>query len=60
MFFHHIEASPLIQCRIKWEPNTLVVWDNVSTQHHACWDYFPQSRYGERVSAVGVGLHAAA
>jgi taurine dioxygenase len=60
MFFHHIEATPLLQCRVKWEPNTLVMWDNVATQHHACWDYFPQSRYGERVSAVGVDLHAAA
>lgn len=60
MFFHHIEATPLIQCRVKWEPNTLVMWDNVATQHHACWDYFPQSRYGERVSAVGTTLHAAA
>lgn len=60
MFFHHIEATPLIQCRVRWEPNTLVMWDNVATQHHACWDYFPESRYGERVSAVGVELHAAA
>jgi len=60
MLFHHIEATPLIQCRVKWEPNTLVMWDNIATQHHACWDYFPESRYGERVSAVGADLHAAA
>jgi taurine dioxygenase len=60
MFFHHIESTPLFQCRVKWEANTLVMWDNIGTQHHACWDYFPQARYGERVSAVGVDLHAAA
>lgn len=60
MLFHHIEATPLITCRVRWEPNTLVMWDNVATQHHACWDYFPESRYGERVSAIGVDLQAAA
>jgi len=59
MFFHHIESTPLFQCRVRWEPSTLVMWDNVATQHHACWDYFPSSRYGERVSAVGVELQAA-
>ena len=59
MLFHHIEATPRLQCRVQWEPNTLVMWDNVATQHHAVWDYFPESRYGERVSAKGVELQAA-
>ena len=34
-------------------PNTLVFWDNRATQHHAVWDYYPLTRYGERVSIVG-------
>jgi taurine dioxygenase len=59
MLFNHIEASPQIQCRVQWRPNTLVMWDNVATQHHAVWDYFPHSRYGERVSSLGVELSAA-
>jgi taurine dioxygenase len=59
MLFNHIEASPQIQCRVQWRPNTLVMWDNVATQHHAVWDYFPQSRYAERVSSLGVELSAA-
>ena len=41
------------QCRVRWAPNTLVFWDNRATHHHAVWDYYPFSRYGERVSIVG-------
>jgi taurine dioxygenase len=29
------------------------LWDNRCTQHHAVWDYWPDSRYGERVSILG-------
>jgi taurine dioxygenase len=36
------------------------MWDNVATQHHAVWDYFPHNRYAERVSSLGVELSAAA
>ena len=45
-----IATTPKLTCRVRWEPNTLVFWDNRCTQHHAVWDYFPHSRYGERVS----------
>lgn len=53
MFFQHIETTLTAQCRVRWETNTLVIWDNIATQHHAVWDYFPNSRYGERVSVIG-------
>ena len=49
----HVEQHVEFQCRVRWEPNTLVFWDNRATQHHAVWDYYPFSRYGERVSIVG-------
>jgi hypothetical protein len=35
------------------------MWDNVATQHYA-GDYFPPSRYGERISSLGVESAAAA
>jgi len=59
MLFSYIESTPRIQCRVNWEPNTFVMWDNLATQHHAAWDYFPETRYGERVSVVGHELEAA-
>ena len=46
-------TSPILSCRVRWTPNTLVFWDNRCTQHHAVWDYFPHSRYGERVTING-------
>jgi taurine dioxygenase len=49
--FRHIEKSVALQVRVRWEPGTLLLWDNWATQHHAVWDYFPQERWGERVSA---------
>jgi len=53
MLFRHIEANVRFQCRVRWEPDTLVFWDNRCTQHHAAWDYYPYARYGERVSIIG-------
>lgn len=52
-FYDMIATTPRLHCRVQWEPNTLTLWDNRCTQHHAVWDYFPHSRYGERVSVVG-------
>ncbi len=60
MLFRHIESNPRFQCRVRWEPGTLVFWDNRCTQHHAAWDYFPHTRYGERVSIIGDPPAAAA
>jgi taurine dioxygenase len=53
MLFSHISTTPRLQCRVTWEPNTLTLWDNRCTQHHAVWDYYPYSRRGERVSVQG-------
>ena len=49
----HIAATARLTCRVEWQPNTLTLWDNRCTQHHAVWDYWPESRYGERVSILG-------
>ncbi len=52
MLYDHIAATPRLTCRVGWEPNTLTFWDNRCTQHHAIWDYYPHTRYGERVSII--------
>ena len=48
-----IASTPRLTCRVNWAPNTLTFWDNRCTQHHAVWDYWPDTRSGERVSILG-------
>lgn len=48
----HIESQIALQTRVHWSPNSLVIWDNWAVQHHAIWDYYPEERWGERVSVV--------
>lgn len=50
LLWHHAESNPRFHCRVKWAPDTLVFWDNRCTWHHAVWDYYPNTRYVERVS----------
>ena len=54
MLYRHIERDTRVHCRVAWEPNTLVMWDNRAVHHHAVWDYYPQTRRGERVTVAGV------
>ncbi len=57
--YDHIAKTPRLTCRVEWQPNTLTFWDNRCTQHHAIWDYWPDTRYGERVSILGNSRPAA-
>lgn len=41
---------PEYQARLRWQANTLAVWDNRSTQHYAVGDYFPQHRKLHRIT----------
>jgi taurine dioxygenase len=52
MLYRHIE-SPEFQCRFRWQPNSVAFWDNRCTQHMALWDYYPDRRYGHRVTIAG-------
>ncbi len=53
MLFDHIAYGVDFQCRVRWEPHTMTLWDNRCTQHYASWDYYPQTRSGWRVTTVG-------
>jgi taurine dioxygenase len=52
MLYRHIE-TPEFCMRFKWRPNSVAFWDNRSVQHHALWDYYPNRRYGHRVTICG-------
>lgn len=44
---------PEFQLRVKWQPHTVVMWDNRATQHYAPHDYYPQRRTMNRVTVCG-------
>ncbi|TXL76334.1 hypothetical protein FHP25_11830 [Vineibacter terrae] len=46
-------AIPEYQLRVKWQPHTVVMWDNRAVQHYAPHDYYPQRRTMERVTVAG-------
>jgi taurine dioxygenase len=46
-------ARPEFQVRFPWRENSIAFWDNRSTQHLAMWDYWPDERYGHRVTVKG-------
>lgn len=50
--FHHVERANF-QCRFRWSPNAVAVWDNRAVLHHAMWDYWPHERMGYRISVRG-------
>jgi alpha-ketoglutarate-dependent taurine dioxygenase len=52
MLFRHIE-TPEFQVRFRWQPGSIAFWDNRCAQHRALWDYYPNRRYGHRVTVCG-------
>ncbi len=50
MLYRHVESNTRLHCRVRWRDNTLVLWDNRAVHHHAVWDYYPETRRGERVT----------
>jgi taurine dioxygenase len=50
--YEHI-ITPAYTCRFHWEPNSIAIWDNRSTQHKPINDYFPAHRLLERIAIDG-------
>jgi taurine dioxygenase len=46
-------AIPEYQVRWRWQPDSVAIWDNRSTQHYAVMDYPPCHRKMERAGIVG-------
>lgn len=52
MLYCHSERDDF-KCRFKWRPYSIAFWDNRCAMHQAMWDYYPQVRYGRRVTISG-------
>ena len=44
---------PEYHCRVRWTPNTVVIWDNQAVQHYGANDYYPTRRVMARASVSG-------
>lgn len=57
---YSLARIPEYQLRVRWQPRTVVFWDNRSTQHYAPHDYYPHKRFMERITIRGdalIGVH---
>lgn len=47
---------PELQFRVRWEPGTLILWDNLALQHYGASDYHPQRRVLARATFFPVDM----
>ena len=52
-FLYQHMLAPELCCRFSWQVNSLVIWDNRSTQHKPVNDFHPATRRLHRVVAEG-------
>lgn len=41
---------PELQCRWRWEPGSIAMWDNLACNHYGASDYFPERRVMARTT----------
>ena len=49
-------SRPEFTCRFRWSQNSIAMWDNRATWHHALNDYHGERRLMHRVTLEGVAL----
>lgn len=47
------QRKPEFQCRFRWSPGTLAMWDNRACQHYPVNDYHGHRRQLHRISLKG-------
>jgi len=52
-FLFDWSASPALTARLRWEPNTIMMWDNRNTAHYAIGDYGGFRREMYRLAITG-------
>ncbi|KAI5962671.1 uncharacterized protein KGF55_003747 [Candida pseudojiufengensis] len=53
--YDHIEGAHDLQLRVRWEPDTVVLWSNSTVVHSPCCDFSePEIRHCYRLSVHGV------
>ncbi|MEM1113021.1 MAG: taurine dioxygenase [Pseudomonadota bacterium] len=50
--FEHLTAAEYT-CRFHWQPDSVAIWDNRSTQHRPINDYLPSHRLMHRITVDG-------
>ena len=43
-------TKPEFQCRFRWRPNSIAMWDNRASMHYALADYWPAQRVMHRLT----------
>jgi taurine dioxygenase len=51
-FLHSQAQRPQYQCRVRWRPNTLIVWDNRFLQHRGVNDFQHERRHLVRTTLI--------
>jgi alpha-ketoglutarate-dependent taurine dioxygenase len=52
-YLSHLPHKLQFQCRIRWRPNTVIVWDNRFLQHCGIHDYENERRHLVRTTILG-------